>query len=268
MSPQPKSVANEIGEERQKIWLKLAETHHVDELSIRRLQNRVIRLLEDQAINKSAVRAMLHHELGYLYAYQRSLDAAIRHLDSAGRLGLPEAPLRLSKGHAFFLNGKIAESGVSLDGIDLGREDRQMLKSLSGSYAASGMFRRAQQCADEYGEAGFGYGNVKRAAAIMVDLGIDDVEVTNRLQTAIDAIMGEIKHPLMAYSVFADENEGILFQFVVDGSIDEIVALDNKIAETLSEKYNSAVDSVLAIGVKPHVPSEENIAYEPYHAGV
>ncbi|MBA1280377.1 hypothetical protein [Stutzerimonas stutzeri] len=267
MAPLPKTVGNSVADERQLIWLKMIETHRIDDLAIRRLQRRISETLAKQGIDHST-QALLHHELAYLYGYQRKVGPAVQSLDIARIHGLPPTADSLSRAHIYWMNGKILQSRNIICAIDTHGE-RQMISTLIGCTASVGMIARALRCIDELGgNARPEDRNIEAAAAILHTAHVDESQITSRLQTAADVIRESVKHPFMAYDIFADDREGILFQFVVDGSVEEIVQLENRVTEALVDVYDGPIDRLFTIGIKPHIFSDNNTSYGPYHASL
>jgi hypothetical protein len=266
MSPQPQSVAVEISQQRLAMWDRLRKTHAVDEVAIKRLQNRITGLLEKPTIGL-ATKMALYHELGCLLSYQGKLGDALHYLDSAGRLGLPEPVCNLSRGHMLWLNGEVSEMRSVLERIELSN-DLAFLHTLTGELASGGMFSRARKCIHKLVGKIPSDSYLCIAADILDENQIQDSEVGVRLQTAADVLKGRISHPFLAYEVFADRDEGISFSFVVNVNVEEVVELDRCVVEALVEKYDGPVDSLLAINVKPFEPAVTKDTYGTYHVGV
>lgn len=266
MSPQPQSVAVEISQQRQAVWDRLRKTHAVDELAIKRLQKRITSLLEKPSVGLN-IKKGLYHELACLFSYQGKLGDALHYLDSAGRLGLSEPVCRLARGHMLWLNGEVSEMRSVLERIEL-NDDRELLHTLTGGVASGGMFSRARECIRKLGAKSPNDNYLCIAADILDESQIGDSQVGARLQTAAEILKGKISHPFLAYEVFADRDEGISFNFVVNAKIEEVVELDRLVVEALVEKYNDTLDSLLAINVKPFESSVTKDTYGPYHVGV
>lgn len=267
MQPRPKSIANEIADQRSLLWQNMTQTHHVDEVAIKRLQNRISALLKNEDID-SITRAMFNHELSYLYTYQGKMDDAMRHFDRTQGV-LPENAMHLSKGHLLWMSGDLLRSREALEAIDLGQGDDQLFRTLVGCCTSVGMISQAGECLKRTSIKGRLEDHfIEASVKIITDLGVDDWEVTARLQTASNIIRKATSHPFMAYDIFADGDEGIFFQFIVDGSAQELVALDHKVVEALVDNHSGELDSMLSIGIKPFEPSEFDVSYGPYHASV
>lgn len=266
MSPQPQSVVVEISQQRLALWDRLRKTHAVDELAIKRLQNRIIGLLEKPTVGLATKKA-LYHELACLLSYQGKLGDALYYLDNAGRLGLPEPVCRLSRGHMLWMNGEVAEMRSVLERIELS-DDLALLHTLTGGLASGGMFGRARECIQKLAAKSSDDNYLCIAADILDENQIQDSEVGARLQTAASVLKGKISHPFLAYEIFADRDEGISFNFLVNARIEEVVELDRCVVEALVEKYDDPLDSLLAINVKPFEPAVTKDTYGPYHVGV
>lgn len=266
MSPQPQSVAVEISQQRLAVWDRLRETHAVDELAIKRLQNRIFGLLEKPTVGLVLKKA-LYHELACLLSYQGRLGDALHYLDSAGRLGLPEPVCHLARGHMLWMNGEVSEMRSVLERIELGG-DLALLHTLTGGLASGGMFSRARECIHKLAAKSSDDNYLCIAADILEEYQIEDSEVGVRLQTAASVLKGKISHPFLAYEVFADKDEGISFNFIVNATVEEVVELDRCVVEALVEKYDDPLDSLLAINVKPFEPAVTKDTYGPYHVGV
>lgn len=266
MSPQPQSVASEIGQQRLAVWDRLRMTHAVDELAIKRLQNRIAGLLEKSAVSL-AIKKFLYLDFAYLFSYQGKLDDALYYLDSAGRLGFPEAVCHLARGHMLWMNGEVSEMRSVLKRIELS-DDLALLHTLTGAFASGGMFGRARECIRKLGANSPNDRYLCIAADILDEVQIEDCQVGARLQTAASVLKDKISHPFLAFEVFADRGEGIAFNFAVHATIEEVVELDRCVVEALAEKYNDPLDAILAVNVKPFEPAVTKDTYGPYHVGV
>ncbi|MCQ4271076.1 hypothetical protein NA655_08585 [Pseudomonas kuykendallii] len=267
MASQPESIGNAIAKERQDIFNALTQTHKLNELAVKRLQNKITQTLSQPGVPR-LTKAFLNHELAYLFAYQRKLERAVSLVELALSDGLPETAVKLSKAHINWMNGRILMSKEILQTIEPNGE-RQMLSTLIGCSTSVGMIARAVSCLNDVGgEVRPEDRNIKAALSILQRQGFDDSQVSLRLQTAADIIRQSIGHPLLAYDLFATEEEGILFQFVVDGSVQDIVELDQKMTEALVDLYDDPIDSVFSVGIKPHVFTESNTSYGPYYASI
>lgn len=252
MSGQPRPAIEEIADERIAIFNEIVRTHQVDDLKIRRLQNRLEKLISSSNV-EPIVRSIFNHELAYLYAYRGMAAEASACFNEAEDFGLTGVSLSLSRAHTSYLCGNIKESA---------RQAKRHSSSASGDHEIgnlvvlciqAGLFIMAENILKGMTTAEQPYVHI--ASAILERLGCSESDVTERLQVAADVIKSSIKHPLMSYSLLAMEGEGILYRFVVRAGIDEIVALDRAIDRALSERFdadNSELDHFLSVGVKPY----------------
>lgn len=265
MSLQPKHEINELAEQRQAIWRALTESFRVDEFSIKRLQKQFKELFKKTAFDRKK-QALISHELAYLSAYLKRPEEAVLLIEQSIELGLPEIPARFSIGFVLWMNGQIMQGREVLASIGVQREDLNLVKSMIGCSLAMGMIDLANDCVQLLGRKEDS--NVINASEMLSELGVSDIELTKRIQTAIDAIRDDLHHPLMAYDLFAMHGEGLLFQIVVNASVDKLVEMDIKIAEALTEHYHDPIDSVLTICTKPHASNATSTSYGPYHASM
>ena len=89
------------------------------------------------------------------------------------------------------------------------------------------------------------------AARILNQLGVDDTELTKRLDTACRVIRANINHPILGQKLFAMEGEGILFRYIVKASIDELIELNDKVLDALIDGHDGPLDQELSIRVSP-----------------
>lgn len=252
MPGQPRPAIDEIADERIAIFNEIVSTHQVDELKIRRLQNKLEKLISSANV-EPLVRSVFHHELAYLYAYRGMAKEAAACFDEAEDFGLTGVNLSLSKAHALYLCGSIQESSRQAKTHSSSASGDHEIGNLVVLCIQAGLFIMADKILEGLTTVEQPYVHI--AAAILERLGCSESDVTERLQVAADVIKVSIKHPLMSYSLIAMEDEGMLYRFVVKADNAELVSLDRAIDRALSDRFdsdNSQLDRFLSIGVKPY----------------
>lgn len=252
MSGQPRPAIEEIADERIAIFNEIVHIHQVDEFKIRRLQNKLEKLLASAKV-EPVVRAVFHHEMAYLYAYRGMAKETSAHFDEAEDLGLTGVELSQSRAHALYLCGDIQGASRQTTRHSSAAIDNGETGNLLVLCIQTGLFIMADKILQGAKTVKQPYAHI--AAAILERLGCSESDVTERLQVAANVIKASIKHPLMSYSLAAMEGDGILYRFVVKAEIDELVALDRAIDQALSDRFDSdesELDRFLSIGVKPY----------------
>lgn len=260
---QPKSVLEECSRERIRIQERLSSAYEVDELAIERLKRKLRADLKVQGRPDSYVGA-LHLELAYLLGVQGRVEVAAE-LDAAERCGVDRVAVSLSRSHIALMNGLICSSRVIVEelsrGVDLPESARPLL---AVHYSHSGMLEELMRCHDMRHDLE----REEAAAQILQSIGVADIELTKRLDTACKVIRANSNHPLLGMKLFAMEDEGIMYRYVVKGSDDELIKLNDKVLDALLEKHEGPLDQQLSICVVPWTPDEEFILEAAYHVRV
>lgn len=106
------------------------------------------------------------------------------------------------------------------------------------------------------------------AARILRRIGVDDIELTKRLDTACRVIQSKIQHPILAYKLFAKDDEGILYRYVVKAPMGDLLELNEMILDALLEEHDGPLDQELSICVTPWVPEDRPLLEEAYHVSI
>lgn len=258
MHAKPRLAINDLAKERIKLWVQMAKTHEVDELLIQRLLRNMDSVLSSLPANDKTI-PWFYHEQGYLNAYRKRTAEVLRLFDLSIELGFHPVAAGLSKAHALFICGEISMGRDVLAALEPDGTNLEEVESVAAACAHFGLFFKARELLHSIGKgADDQYRESLLAAQLLEDAGIDDIEVTRRLNVAAGIVKNMTAHPLIAYSIFAMRDEGILFRFVVKDSIEKIVQIDRAIDETMAEQFDGLVDEVLSIGVKPYAPNTAN----------
>jgi hypothetical protein len=268
MQPEPRLAINKLVEERRNLWDKIALNHFVDEIEIRRLFNRFDKLLVDPG-SRFNIAAVALHEQAYLYAYQMKTDNAIELFLLAKQSGLEDLAVSISTAHALYICGEVEMSKRIISNIDIASANNAGLSGLADTCVHTGMFQMAR---DLYLRSGRQDGEISiqtiRAAMIMDQIGATDEQVALRVATAARVVKSFSAHPFIAFDIFAMEDEGILYRFVVKGTTDQLVDLDLAIDEALLDEFDEDIDKVLSIGVAPYERGANILAADGYYVGV
>lgn len=258
MQAKPRLAISVLAKERIELWVNMAKTHEVDELLIQRLLRNMDSVLVKLPVNDKTI-PWFYHEQGYLNAYRKRTSEVIRLFDLSIGLGFHPVAAGLSKAHALFICGEISMGRDVLSALEPDEANPEEVESVAAACAHFGLFFKARALLQSIGKGEDAkYNESLLAAQILEEAGIDDIEVTRRLNVAAGIVRSMTAHPLIAYSIFAMRDEGVLFRFVVKDSIEKIVQIDRAIDETMSAQFDGLVDEVLSIGVKPHAPSDAN----------
>ena len=263
MEHHPQSVHGEIFDARRTIEGRLVESYVLDEFAAERLKRRI-----QAALNVSGLpniqRSALHHELASLFGMQRKYQEAIQQLTLAKGLGMDPFAIAFTLSHVALLNGHMLDSRSTVENVWVEATDK-MRDLLASHQAQAGMI------------GGFmAEGSVKtnafkesiEAARILHRIGVDDIELTKRLDTACRVIQSKIQHPILAYTLFAKDGEGILYRYVVKAPIDALIELNEMILDALLEKHDGPLDQELSICVAPWVPEDKPLLEEAYHVSL
>lgn len=260
---QPRLKADDLARERQTIQGRLRETLEFDELAAKRLERQLI-AERDRAGVTMQIRSWMWHELAYLSAFAGRTDQALHRLDQARNLGF--VGLGMSISHAFVLEmgGRFVAARGVIEAIDAASIIEPARQYLVPHYVELGMFKAATDAVADISDFDH-YAEV--AKSILEEHGIDDAEVTARLQFAAAMIIDAAKHPLVDYKLFAMQGEGILYQFVVKGSIDELVELSIAISDALTDHFDGPLSEILSIDIVPFVQGHGSRQVGVFHVG-
>lgn len=268
MLPEPRLALNKLLKERTQLWHKIAENHYVDEFEIRRLFNKLDRLIIDPGAEFNIAPAALH-EQAYLYAYQMKTSNALRLFEDARRAGLDGLAVSISTAHALYVCGEVEMSKEEILRTDYSDADNRGLSGLADTCVHTGLFKMAR---DLYIRSGTQGGEVStqvlRAAEIMDQIGATDEQVVRRVAAAAKIIKSMSAHPFIAFDLFAMQGEGILYRFVVNGSTERLVEIDMAIDEALIADFDEEIDDVLSIGIAPYEFGSNMLAADGYYVGV
>jgi len=263
MNTQPKTVLEEALEARGKIEDDLHASYDLDELAVERLKRKIVKDLSNKGRTDLYV-AALHHELAYLLGLQ-GRKGADAELDLAQDWGMDRVAIAISRSHIALMNGRISFSRSIVEGLSLWDElPEDARPALRAHLVQTGMLEAIMKNSE-------GGDDIKREAAaarILERLGIDDIELTKRLDTACRVIRANANHPILGQKIFAMEGEGILYRYVVKASIDELIELNDKVLDALIEEHDGPLDQELSICVVPW-SAEENFNREvAYHVSL
>ena len=268
MLPEPRLALDILFKERNQLWHRIAENHYVDEVEVRRLFNKLDRLIIDPSAEFNIAPAALH-EQAYLYAYQMKTSNALRLFEDARRAGLDGLAVSISKAHALYVCGEIEMSKEEILRTDYSDADDRGLSGLADTCVYTGLFKMARDLYIRAGKQG-GEENTQilRAAGIMDQIDATDEQVVRRVATAAKIIKTMSTHPFIAFDLFAMQGEGILYRFVVKGSTERLVEIDMAIDEALIANFDEEIDDVLSIGVAPYEFGLNMLAAGGYYVGM
>ncbi|WP_432755553.1 hypothetical protein [Pseudomonas sp. WMBT8] len=260
---QPKSVLEECSEERLRIQERLSFSYEMDELAIERLKRKLRGDLKVQGHPKTYAGA-LHLELAYLLGVQGKIEADAE-LDFAEKCGVDRIAVSLSRSHIALMNGRICSARVIVEELsrmdDLPEGARPLL---TAHFSQAGMLEELMKTQD----LSHDLTRETAAAQILQAIGVADIELTKRLDTACRVIRANANHPILGMKLFAMENEGIMYRYVVKASDDELIELNDKVLDALIEQHDGPLDQQLSIGVVPWTPDEQFILEAAYHVRV
>jgi len=263
MDIQPKTVLEESLEARARIEDGLYVTYDLDEVAVERLKRNIIKDLKNKGRPDMYV-AALHHELAYLLGLQgrKGVDAQ---LDLAHERGMDRVAIDISRSHIAQMNGRISASRSIVEGLaqmdDLPESARPLLLAHFGQV---GMLEEMMK----YATPTHDLTRESVAAGILQRLGISDVELTKRLDTACRVIRANANHPILGQKVFAMEGEGILYRYIVKASIDELLTINDKVLDALIEEHDGPLDQELSICVVPWSADEKHNREVAYHVSL
>lgn len=260
-----KTIAQEVAEARISVEEDLYKTYIVDEFSVERIKRRV---RESLGSNNSSgkVRLVMHHELAYLLGLQGRYQESMENLDLSEAWGLDPIAKVFSAAHISILNGQMLSAREFVEGQDFIAQVQPESKSLLASIHVNlGVMEKALiATAPNKSE----FKHVQAATRILESIGVSDLELTKRLDTACRVIRESVSHPILGYKVFAMEGEGILYRFLVRASIDDVVELNDKVLDALIDNHDGPLDRELSIRVTPWTPDDKPDREEAYYVGI
>lgn len=264
MTPAPEIRANDLVRERQVIQQKLRETLEFDELRAKRLERQLI-IERDRPRASDIIRAGMWHELAYLSAFAGRTEQALSRLDETQRIGFDDLGIILSRAFILEMGGRLTEARDVIEMLDAANIIEPSRKFLVPHYMELGMFKSATEIVTDIEEYD-PYALV--AKAILEEHGVDDLEVTKRLEFAASMVIQRVGHPLVDYKLFAMRGEGILYQIVAKGSIEELGKLGVELSDALVDNFYGVLNEILCIDVIPFVPGNQSRQMEVFRVSV
>lgn len=260
-----KSIPQEVADARKLIEDDLHKTYIVDDLSVERLKRKVQKNLSTSSVHGGTM-IVLHHELAYLLALQGRYSEAMDHLSRSANWGLNPIAKVFSTAYLSILNGRMSSAREAVDDHEFIAAVPAKNKSLLASIHMNlGVMEKALiATATDKSE----FKHVQAAARILKSIGVPDLELTKRLDTACRVIRESISHPILGFKVFAMEGEGILYRFLVRASIDDVVELNDKVLDALIDNHDGPLDRELSIRVTPWTPDDKPDREEAYYVGI
>jgi hypothetical protein len=260
METQPKSVLQEVIESRNGVDASLYESYVLDELAVERLKRKIAGELK-RGGNSNLHRGALHHELAYLLGLQGRVGVS-GELAKAQNYGIQAFAIGLSTSHIAIMNGHVSEARETVERLskvdDLPEAARKLLFAHFGQV---GMLEA--MVANAKGGREVRYEHV--AAGILMRMGIEDIELTKRLDTACRVIRANIKHPILGRKLFASDGEGMLFRYVVKAPVDDLLRINDQVLDALMDEHDGPLDEVLSIMVTPWSYDKSFVREEAYN---
>lgn len=268
MQPQPRLALDELLKDRSLLWHRIADTHTVNELEIRRLFNRLDQVIAGSGGDDSIAAAALH-EQAYLQSYLMRVEGAQKLFQMAEDAGLPELAVSVSRAHSLYICGEIEMSERQILSADIATAGDFALAGLADCCVHTGLFKRASALYETSGrEDGQVSMKATIAAQIMDTVGATDEQICRRIQAAAEVIKRFSSHPFICFDVFAMHGHGILYRFMVKAGTDHLLAIDAAVDQALSEKFDDPVDQVFSIGIAPYEAGAQIYAADGYYVGV
>jgi hypothetical protein len=266
MSPQPhaESLLNQLFQRRRNLENSFQSSFLLDEVEARRLAKTLQAESAKGSITQMERGAILH-ELAYVEGLRGRLTSALGFMGRALHCGLDQLAIAVSKAHILTMFGRFIDARAELETIDLENLRASAQGSVLGLCEEVGMYTTATKLgAGKDGPEVFSAEVSKMLAAA----DINEIEVTQRLDYAASIVNMHALHRLIAYDLFAMDGEGILFRFVIDGSMDELLALDWSISAQVAKKFQGPLDDILSIGIKPFSKGEQHLEYGAYRVDI
>ncbi|MGA3682628.1 hypothetical protein [Pseudomonas graminis] len=231
---------------------KLQDTFELDALGVKRLEKMIQSLVKPIA-TQSRLQAALQHELAYTAGMTRNLQQALAKLTISRNLGLDDFSVSLSRSHILMMNGRYSDCADLLrTQLQTGPSAAQ-IPFLIPHMLQIGMIETAKALMPVDSTDGILVTNI---TLILGDIGAGEHQLTERLDYAARMVMEFAPHPILAFNMLADRDEGILYQFIVDAGPEALARLEDRIIDGLVDNFEGPLDGVLAIGVAPFLPGE------------
>lgn len=260
-----KTITQAVADARKIIEDELHKSYIVDDLSVERLKRKVKQTLSTSSGHRGTMIAM-HHELAYLLALQGRYSEAMDHLSRSENWGLDPVAKVFSTAYLSILNGQMLSARQAVDDHEfIAAVPAKNMSLLAAIHVNLGIMEKALiATAPEKSE----FKHVQAAARVLESIGVSDLELTKRLDTACRVIRENISHPILVYKVFAMEGEGILYRFLVRASIDDVVELNDKVLDALMDNHDGPLDQELSIRVTPWTVDDKPDREEAYYVGI
>jgi hypothetical protein len=260
---QPKSKLGDLFKERQAIKDHLANTCTIDELSIERLKRRFREALTSATLSRMQ-QAAIYHELACLVGFQGRYSEVLINMDLSAGLGMDPFAVAFSRAYLALLNGRVMDARQVVSNLNdaLPPSSIPLLRAHQAQVGMLGDFMADNSLDNDFQQQAL------EAKKIILRLGVDDLEITKRLDAACQLIKANVNHPLVAYKLFAKEDEGILYRFMVNASTRRLVELNELVLDMLLDRFDDEIDRELSILVTPWTPGDHRISEEAYRVGV
>lgn len=250
MITDPAPKYQKIFQRREHLYTDLVNNFRLNELEAVSLEKEIKKTLVDPNLPR-LIKGALHHELGCIYSYQLKLNKALEQMDIAERFGIDEFGNMVSKCLIYNLHGELSKSRSALESWKSYPSEPNIDRSILSHAVETGMFDLAKEIilrGNSHHE------DAIAAAELIEGQGIDSALVTERLEVAAKIVIKETKKPFLAFNLFAMKNEGMLYEIIVDGTVEELIALDEKINDQLIELFGfDSLAEILSISISPYV---------------
>ncbi|WP_256806515.1 hypothetical protein [Pseudomonas kurunegalensis] len=258
----PKTVAEEIIEARRAVEEKMYSTYVVDEFSTALLKRKVEKELSRSGISP-AYRAVLHHELAYLFGVPGRYRESVQQMELMAKSGFEPIAVAFSSAHISIISGYVLRARKIIEEVsNSGGFPVSSNSLLAALQVQTGMLESAIKIVGPGAEE---LKHIEASVRILNRIGVEDLELTKRLDTACRVIRDQISHPIMGFKIFAMEGEGILYRYVVKAPVDDLIALNDKVLDALIDNHDGPLDQELSICVTPWSSDEVFSREEAHH---
>lgn len=267
MSPTPQSKVSEISGKRSKITDDFVRDLQLNALACQRLENELRELIRLPAFECNA-----RIELAMLQAMKRRWSDVVSNFNRVRQLGCDLNLVRRFEAVAALYCGRLVEAFELISGVVLSG-DPEELRAVRSTAMQSGHYDLAVACTDRLlslnvnPDGGLSvdnlqgiYHDVYTAQEVVRRSGLSYADIAARIQVASSVVCKRSAAPLVVYGFSATLDAGILYEFPLRLSVDNLIAIDWEISEALVDSFPDYESGIISFSTKPYCPVIASVA--------
>lgn len=256
----------EFNEQRALIIQDYVRTLRLNEFACKKLERELLNLL-----GVPQFEGLARIELGLLQAMGRKYESAKHHLDRASVLVAGDS-VSIAMADCALYCWDVRAAYEKLSALEL-PANPDTLKFIRVLAIHAGMFRLARECNELIEAMGvdlqsargkFGADSVEDlsvAANLVCSYGVTDKDISDRVHIASQVVARHVPdQPSIIFGFSSTFEAGILYEFPLRLSVDELVEIDWEISEAIAENFEDQLCGLISFSTKPFSESSSRIA--------